>query len=510
MKPELENIDQIGKNAAEHYSPPPPPMAFRKIRKRVLWYSILNLGVMGSIRQYWYAFALTAGVLAVFFSVPSSTNEKSGMAKPAVYFSENRIPAGYRNDVNNGLVPKSGSNRGADVNISAQKYYSDAEANQKANAESTKDISKNASANYSHIQKTNEKGIGNRDLQGNMLNGNNDKSLLSEGPEKQQVNSETRVDLNVNSEIEKQSRVNAGNEVTEDLLTRSDLAYLRLPFSFPIPFAASLPTRNIPSYRQTLEWSVVGNVAMGTGIINGLEQPADVKTVYTPVFQGGGLQIQVERKRWFAGIGLEYSRNSFTYKSREHLYNPQTHPQIIQSDFETVYDSTSFWHYTWAADSVYHLVDSVWETTVDTTIISSYDTLAVVRFDTLRSGKAVQNVTLFMVPLSFGYQIPLGIYEAGFSAGVSAGILSKMSGNLFGESTLSTPFIEASTRFKTNYFVYSWTLSAYLRRSLNDRISIGISPYYRSGINYVKNSESGDINSIKGFGINLQIRYIIF
>lgn len=512
MNPELENIDQMGKNAAEHFNPPPPPMAFRKIRKRVLWYSIVNLGIVGTLRQYWFILAIPAGIFGAYFIIPPSINEKSELAKPALHFSESRIPAGSGNSNSGNIRSEVGENHKESINTFTHNDYNDHKlcytAGSPLKNAVTQGLLSDNSRSGSNLTTANQSG--NADQSRSVIVQNTGKNQGLSNSASQNEISGDYAKINISVDIEKQNNTLAETKSKTLAVKKENMPYLRKTQNVSAPFVATASVLDYPSYRRTFGWSVIGNIDLGTANLAGFERPADVKAVYSPAFQGGGFQIQVDCKRWFAGIGVEYSRNSFTYLSKEHLYNPKTSPHVIQSGLESTYDSTSFWHYTWAQDSVYHIVDSVWETIIDTTIVSLYDTLSIVRFDTLRSGKATQTVSLFMFPISFGYQIPFGVYEAGISAGFSAGVLTKVSGNLFGESTLSNPFIEASTRFKANYFVYSWTLSAYLRRSLSDRISIGVSPYYRSGMNFLKNVENGNVNKLNGLGVNFQIRYKIF
>ncbi len=152
------------------------------------------------------------------------------------------------------------------------------------------------------------------------------------------------------------------------------------------------------------------------------------------------LMLNLHKNSFIASAGINYNMFSELTDYEIVLFNPRTHYDQYYNGTPYTFtfngnyyqvDSTLYWHYTYVADSVIHVADSVQSYEIDTIPVSVFDSLAITKFDTADYSKLKANYSLIEFPLYAGIEINKGKWGYTFSAGIIPGFLMLRNGSLF-------------------------------------------------------------------------------
>jgi hypothetical protein len=203
-----------------------------------------------------------------------------------------------------------------------------------------------------------------------------------------------------------------------------------------------------------------------------------------------------ENKKFFSGIetraelrfqkglkwvsaGIEASAFSLQFDAEQLIFNPLLQLVLEPSGSQTLFDSTGYWHYFYIADSTIHVVDSVWEWDVDTTVIQLYDTGYAAHYDTLRDVQWSVNYQRFSVPVLLGFSITKGRMQFSAGGGFSVDLLKLMNGNIYGGPASAQAFIPANTVFPEKMISISLLGMASAGYFLTERTVLEFKPLIR-------------------------------
>lgn len=471
MKWNDNNIDQWGRSALGNLEKEPPPLAFRKIRKRVLWYSFWTLGAGSLIRRI----GVFTGIAAiVFFSgwwllrtTSNSIQQHSSMGE------------------NNG---KHLSNTALSLQIPSEEH-----ANEMQNITSPTFISNPQQQAPSRSQAENQS-------VSESLN------LVQSG--ETQINNQFASEQQPVS-TEKQIAAISANTKKDEI--------------FELPTQISMLSQNEivlhqdfqPNFKTYTTFTPIVKPVLSAGIQTNLltsgpfsvfsqEQTAGISSRFSPEF-GGAITLRADLKGWHVSGGIQYNSFSNNYHSENLLYNGHTEFTLQQTNQFWEIDTSGFWHYTWVSDSIIHISDSVWVWEYDSTLITQYDSISASAFDTLKNAKWGRTIKALEFPISAGYSWQHGTLSYGFAAAVIPGFIIQQKGNIYAGINGTSPFIiYAST--ESFQFTLGVMASGTLSWHFQPRWAIDLSVLGRKQL-LIQSDETDATQPFMSGGLSAGLRY---
>lgn len=212
----------------------------------------------------------------------------------------------------------------------------------------------------------------------------------------------------------------------------------------------------------------------------------------------GGLSWQSFTEQTDYGMVLTNPQQSYHY-----YYNGSPYTYIENNNYYLV-DSTSFWHYTYVVDSMWHVSDSILGFEIDTTLVNATDSSLLTRFDTADYSRLKASYSLFEIPLYAGFEICRGKWGYGFRGGVIPGILIRQQGSLFdGSQEVYLP----SDIFPARKFILSAGVAGYLNFYPSEKMNLFAGPEIKATIINIAKTGSGIHQQWISTGVRGGIRY---
>lgn len=218
-------------------------------------------------------------------------------------------------------------------------------------------------------------------------------------------------------------------------------------------------------------------------------------------------EFRIENDQITMVSGIGFSSLSQHYYAEKLIFNPHTDIRYILSGITESIDSTGYWHYSYIADSVIHFVDSVWNWSVDTTIVHVFDTNYVNKSDTMKNINWTTHFQQISVPLLLGRKFTAGRFQLTLLGGVSLGIIKANHGYVLYSEQSPYPFRTLRSVFPENYFTISavGTLSA--GYFINERTLIELKPFFIYQLNKMKIQEQNNDIHFQRFGVSAGLRF---
>ncbi|PLW92788.1 MAG: hypothetical protein C0592_09010 [Marinilabiliales bacterium] len=462
MKNENKNhmIDQVSRDKLNDLHMEAPDLYFKKIRKRVAWYSVFVLGVSSFIRSYWFVGIATLVVLfgGRYFLLHNALSE--------TVFAENRTTE-YTNCVlpqpSNSVDEKSISNQN---NANNKFAYNIPAKNSYDKNVSEPDNSKNQFVEIVNVPKDIE----------------NDSDIGQ--PNKTKVNIVSVNQILALDEIGAKADLSGPKRIPL-ISSFLDQNYLVMP----VVLDELNDERGKPLFSAAL--------SLGGGFsspISDYESEYDLsRSNSISALMIPEISMRIEFKKFFISSGLRFLNIYDRYHEGELLYNEHlTESYDLLQQFWTV-DTSSYWHYTYVSDSVIHVSDSVWVTEYDSTLIQQFDTSLVNAYDTLHGAKWSRTSTVFEIPIMIGHKFTFGNQALSLSGGFGTSLLLNTKGKFYNGLYATEPYTEISNESKSLGFTL--LLNMEYEYFIHERMSIQIQPWFRKKI---YETGSGSENDFQG------------
>jgi hypothetical protein len=219
----------------------------------------------------------------------------------------------------------------------------------------------------------------------------------------------------------------------------------------------------------------------------------------------GGILIQAKHLNFSFQTGLLYSQltDKPDYKFLSSKYHTSMVTQIIPD-----YNYNYFEEEILNLDSLLLTGDSVWIKIIDSTLITTYDTITkpqTIQTNTIDHKRTLNKFTYIEIPLIAGYTFRQGQLNFTLRGGVIAGILTTVSGYL------PSPYSEVGTidikRNTTRKIMLSGIASIEAAYDATKHISFIAAPIYRFNLFSLFNKDNIVNQRFNNYGVKLGIRY---
>ncbi|PKP04977.1 MAG: hypothetical protein CVU11_02205 [Bacteroidetes bacterium HGW-Bacteroidetes-6] len=477
MNWKLENIDELGRKTLGKIEKTPPPMSFKKIRKRVAWFSFWSLGAGSVIRHYWMIPATTAVVafIAVWFYHTPKTEElaKQALSNKHQHEFNSTIAQNYTessSSANN--LDNYNSNHTFSVFNNNESYFDGPDCDNSNTTSASKQISPLVYTSKNENSNTIKTNTQNPDVQ--------------------------LVAVNLTT---------AQNKIQTELKSAYNKLGLIESHEIAIPFILNCKTIAVRQLvKQNINWSVFGGAAfLHTGSYNTLCNSTPDIDNRLAISISPAAEIRADFGKWFFSTGFQEISLNNSYHAGELLYN-----QRVTTDYELIsqdwfVDSIGYWHYTYVADSIIHISDSTWEYQTDSLLVQQFDSVLNIRHDTLHDVAWKQNLKLLEIPLLAGKTFIFNRFMFGISAGFGIGYYYQASGNIYNGLYSHEPF--SKNRMPDKPFSLSLLARGSATYFFNERMGFEVAPYFRKAL--ISPSSSSENNSGKPYsaGLFVGIRY---
>lgn len=220
-----------------------------------------------------------------------------------------------------------------------------------------------------------------------------------------------------------------------------------------------------------------------------------------------GLNFGLKWKGIVVSSGLLYKRQSSEYKIyyshtnnwEEQNINSETNlarvnKTYVGSEMSTVErDGQTFWLKT----PIYE-VDSVFETTIDTSYVSQSSTQEL-------DEKFAYKINYVSIPLTVGYEYQINKFFVSVNVGMNMDILSNVSGNIY--NTEENKVISFNDESQLQPVVYSANASVGLGYNISPKMSFTVQPRVSKSLNSTFKDDSDFATTYQSVGANFMLRY---
>jgi hypothetical protein len=216
-------------------------------------------------------------------------------------------------------------------------------------------------------------------------------------------------------------------------------------------------------------------------------------------------RIENDQITMVSGIGFSFFSQDFY--AEKLIYHPHTDIQYIFSGSIESIDSAGYWHYYYIADSIVHFVDSLWNWSVDTSVVHVFDTNYVNQSDTMKNVNWTTHFQQISVPLLLGKTFTAGRFQLTLLGGISLGIIKANHGYVLHSEQSAYPFRTLQSVFPENYFTISavGTLSA--GYFINERTLIELKPFFIYQLNKMNIQEQNTDIQFHRLGVSAGLRF---
>ncbi|MBN2730280.1 MAG: hypothetical protein JXR53_13730 [Bacteroidales bacterium] len=464
MKNEGKNniVDQVSKDKLDQLQFEAPDMFFKKIRKRVAWYSIFSLGLGSFVRSYWYVAVATMVILFAgrYFLLQDGLHNTTEANNKEVSknYSSLDTPQKTQSDDENIIAYLENNNQTNPV----QQYTNTRNSDQASVSDNSSDESIQASIN--------------NPITSNNATNNNGKENLSD------VNFSKRAE-NLSSDVGVEAPTiadplkmpilfkNINYLHAEELLSKTKV-YSKTPFA--------------PQYSL--------GVSIGTGYSSPLgtfetEFDFNRKPLFSNILMPE-ISFRMEFQHFFLSTGMRMYSSKDVFNEDPLLFNEHLAETYNLTQQYYDIDTNAYWYYIYVSDSVVHVVDSAWVVELDSNLVQVFDTVIQTGYDTLAEAQWQRKTTLFEIPIMFGKKFNLGNHSLAISAGIGTAFVLKSEGKVYSGLQNSQPFTEISSQ--TNSLEFSFLMNVSYEYFIHERMSIQIQPYFRKKLmQSTSGSESG-------------------
>lgn len=483
----MNNIDKIGRSALEGYSEGPPPLVFKSVRKKVLWFSLWNLGLLRIIRIWWPAVVVP---MVVLISLQlADTNSKNQSGKQLADSPKINLIGTLQNRSTLALTSKIA------VVYPQQNTHRPSASINHPNTTQNNNVSPSLSSPTAGSNSNNNNAQTN-----NTTTENN--TLMANTPLTQSTNAASTNPIDLS--IEQQAIATVPLRVLEN-------SWIEDTYTMNVaPNTTWRLSDGLVNYRRQASVSLIAGFGLSQSLFGKdlNEQPA--RQQIKPSIMNFQLLSEVEMGHFWLSSGIQYTRLDANWSMDEILFNEQLINTPILISQNITYDSIGYWHYTYTSDSMIHVSDSVWAYNIDSTVINNYDTVQTNTYDTLSGAKAGIRISSFELPLVVGVRKQIGSFDVRLGAGFIIGRQLSISGNTIGSNQSETGLVNARDYFIQKQWTTSWMLTAHIRKSISERISLGLNPYYRNNFSGLGKLDGGKSSGSSAFGINFTLNYNLF
>lgn len=491
MKNEGKNniVDQVSKEKLNQLQFEAPDLFFKKIRKRVAWYSVISLGLGSFIRSYWYVavasmvilfagryFLIQDGLLNSteannkeslknYSSLDIPEKTQSDNEKTIVYLENNNQtnPVGQYTEINNAVGPNVSNN------ANNEEIYNP----------------RNSTTNHYYTAENN----GITDNTYNITNSNGTENLSN-------VKFSNRTDdlsSNVNVEVP-----SIAHPVKMPVLFKN-ISYLH---AWKLLVEEEVQSANSFSPLYSLGVSIGTGYSSPTGVFE-TESEFNRKPLFSNILMPE-ISFQMEFQHFFLSTGMRMSSSKDVFNEDALLFNEHlAETYNLTQQFYDI-DTNAYWYYIYVSDSVVHVVDSAWVVEVDSNLVQVFDTIMQTAYDTLAEAQWQRKATLFEIPIMFGKKFNMGNHSLAISAGIGTAFILYSEGKVFNGLNALQPFTEISSQ--TNSFEFSFLMNLSYEYFIHERMSIQIQPYFRKKLMQSTSASEGGLSSDFSLGLSGGIR----
>ncbi len=484
MERNVNRIDELSRGRLSNLEKDPPPLGFEKIRKRVLWYSFWSLGVGTVVRKYWGIAAILAVITgAVILLLP---NKQSVQEKPI----SNTVQESSDNGINHSSQVAIDLETPENTNIfSSQKT-----------TEGSMAAGHNIPANAKPVRPANS-------VMNNIAFNNHPTTSVQSFPTELQ-NQQTSANTEINQPLQPLTDSENPKQKENILPELSPMARLLPHAGKPTnDYAPSLLENNLFS-RNTISWSLYAGIhaPFGGQIARISNEDQSFIRKENSITIAPELAIRADFGKWFISAGVQQSNIVDKFSSQQLLYN-QTDGFVwtLTNQFWQV-DTTGYWHYTYASDTIVHVVDSVWAYDYDSLLVQTFDSTAAKLYDTLQNVQWKREIKMVEIPLMFGRTFFLKRFSIGIEGGIGCGILYVSEGTYYNGITAQQPFT-AMNNIASKKLVCSFIGRGTVSYNISERMAIELSPWCRQMLTPIQFNETQDTRKPWSAGLSAGFRY---
>lgn len=475
MNWKLENIDELGRKKLGNMVKAPPPMAFKKIRKRVAWFSFWSLGAGSILRRYWMIPASSAVIAFLgiwFFSTPKTeVLAREALSKKALTEFGNTIA---QNNPSKTLQSEISNEYVLDNNLSASNNT-------------------NSYFNNSIAENNNNSSTSNKTNQFVNAAKNGAESNVSSKLKDEKVAIAHSVDSEFKTEPVAWPSMNK--------LVSIEAGEIKIHYS-----DVCTGIDNEQTSKRRIGWSLFAGAAFSqTG--NYISRYSDYPGIENrfSVSISPAAELRADFGKWFFSTGVQQTTLTNSYGSDQLLWNEHNEMQYQLIDESWNIDSIGYWHYTFVSDSIIHISDSIWAWDVDSLLVQQFDSVLQLKYDTLFNASWKHSLKLVEIPLMLGTTFSVNRFEFGIAAGFGVGYYFKSGGNIYNGLNSSELFSEFP--MPTNRFSLAFLARGSATWFLTERMGLEIAPYVRKSLFSPSWSSEGSSSKPFTTGVFVGVRY---
>ncbi|MPM21415.1 hypothetical protein SDC9_67859 [bioreactor metagenome] len=488
MDKKFYRIDELSRGTLGDLEKDPPPMSFDKIRKRVFWYSFWSLSVGSFVRRFW-GIPLAAAIVGVviYQLIPSDKLVLNGVSA----FSEEKTLLQQKNPAYENL--QIAENSESEIKNTDNNQYNIA-----APVSDNPDKEKQTTVWHP------------REVHQNDLSLINTTDML---PETENISSKEANPTSDANETTLENQNPAVSFSSSSIFGSQSILPMKIlsgqipqPMNKEILFAEMNSKERIKGSRQ-LSWSLLagGGFVYSGAVFSPVSEDQPAISRNFSFSTSANLEARADFGHWFLSAGLQQTSIDNRYSSAKLLYNERTvFEQSLSNQYWTV-DSIGFWHYTYIYDTTIHVVDSVWQWDYDSLLVSVYDSLAVLKSDTINSASWKRNVRYLEIPVMIGKTFSYNRFVFGLSGGFGFGILYQSKGEYFSGGEDGNGFA-AFTVSETKKPCISFMARGSVSFLLNEHLSIELYPWYRRMLSTIDTGETEGAQKPWSAGLSTGLR----
>lgn len=479
MKHEDKNniVDQVSKEKLDQLQFQAPDLFFKKIRKRVAWYSIFSLGLGSFVRSYWYVAAASMVILFVgrYFLLQNGLNNsiEANNKEISKNYSSLEIPEKIQSEDENTIAYLENNNQTNPV-----PQYSN----------TTNSVQTSVSDNTN--EETIQTSINNPIVSNNATNNNGIENLS---------------DVNFSKRAE-----NLSSDIGVEAPKIADPAKMPVLFKNMSYFHAGellSKTESHSSHVFSPQFSL--GVSIGTGYSSPVaifdsESDFNRKPLFSNILLPE-ISFRMELRHFFLSTGMRMYSSQDVFNEDALLFNEHLAETYNLTQQYYDIDTNAYWYYIYVSDSVVHVVDSAWVTEVDSSLVQVFDTIMQTTYDALPEAQWQRKTTLFEIPVMLGKKFNMGKHSLAICAGIGTAFVLNSEGKVYNGLQNSQPFTEIISQ--TNSLEFSFLMNVSYEYFIHERMSIQIQPYFRKKLLQSTSGSDNGLSSDFSTGLSGGIRF---
>lgn len=228
-----------------------------------------------------------------------------------------------------------------------------------------------------------------------------------------------------------------------------------------------------------------------------------------------GINFNMNNKHFLiqAGISVAKVTDEFTYASlllhprQKFVFTQNNNPYnyVDNGNYFLIDTPGGYWHYTYVSDSMIHVSDSIWQSIIDTNLVSIYDSTLKTVYDTLKNKKLRNTYSYFEIPVMVGYEVSLGNFDFALKGGIITSFLINTSGN---NTTYNTGELNSiSTYLPFEKVFFSGIISVSVNYNITDHWGVYAEPYYRQSLSGMLQNNNILNQRVNAYGARFGLRY---